>query len=258
MLAHLAAGPNTQELPRAAAPAARRPARSGPRARSRARRRATWEAPTPAASFLRVSLLPASMTDPLAAITRPFSAVIFDCDGTLADTMPLHYRAWVETLDPLGCAMSEQLFYDLGGVPTADIVRILNDRFGYTLDVERTAHEKEARYEELLPQAGPVERVVALVEEYRGRYPLAVASGGLRRLVRKTVAALGLEEAFQVLCTAEDVARGKPEPDLFLLAAERLGAAPEACVVFEDSDLGLEAARRAGMQGVDIRPWLPR
>jgi HAD superfamily hydrolase (TIGR01509 family) len=197
-------------------------------------------------------------SDPLAAITRPFRGVIFDCDGTLADTMPLHFRAWSETLANRAAEMSEQLFYDLGGVPTLDIVHILNDRFGYRLDAEETAAAKEARYEALLPHAQPVARVVELVREYHGSYPLAVASGGIRRLVVETVRALGLAECFQAVCTAEDVARAKPEPDLFLLAAVRISVAAADCVVFEDSDLGLEAARRAGMQAVDIRPWLPR
>jgi HAD superfamily hydrolase (TIGR01509 family) len=195
--------------------------------------------------------------DPLASLSRPFRGAIFDCDGTLADTMPLHYQAWVEALSARGAALSEQLFYDLGGVPTADIVRILNDRFAYTLDVEETAHAKEVLYEELLPRARPVDRVITLVREYHGHYPLAVASGGIRRLVDKTVSALGLSDHFLTVCTAEDVERGKPDPDLFLLAASRINVPAEDCIVFEDSELGLEAARRAGMQPIDVRPWLP-
>jgi len=195
--------------------------------------------------------------DPLRAIHRPFQAAIFDCDGTLADTMPLHYRAWASTMADQGAVFPESLFYELAGVPTVEIVHILNRRFGYRLDPEAVAADKEARYEQLLPQASAVPRVVALVREYEGRYPLAVASGGLRRLVEQTVAALGLTRCFQVVCTAEDVERGKPEPDLFLLAARLLGTPPEQCVVFEDSELGLEAAQRAGMQGVDVRPWVP-
>jgi beta-phosphoglucomutase family hydrolase len=185
-----------------------------------------------------------------------FDAVIFDCDGTLADTMPLHYRAWCETLAECGAEMSEALFYELGGVPTAEIVRILNARDGTSLPVEATAAAKETRYADLLPHATAVEPVLQLVREYCGRYPLAVASGGIRLLVDRTLTALGISDCFQAILTAEDVARGKPEPDLFLLAAERLGVLPERCVVFEDSDLGLEAARRAGMAAVDVRPWV--
>jgi HAD superfamily hydrolase (TIGR01509 family) len=195
--------------------------------------------------------------DPLSSITHPFRAAIFDCDGTLADTMALHYHAWVETLERRDALLPEALFYELAGVPTMRIVEILNERFGYTLPPADIADAKEAAYERLLPRARPVDRVVALVREYHGTYPLAVASGGIRRLVDLTLSALQISDRFEAVCTAEDVERGKPEPDLFLLAAARLHVAPTDCVVFEDSDLGLEAARRAGMQCVDIRPWLP-
>jgi beta-phosphoglucomutase-like phosphatase (HAD superfamily) len=143
-----------------------------------------------------------------------FDGVIFDCDGTLADTMPLHYRAWCEALAENGAEMPEALFYELGGVPTAEIARTLNARYGYALPVEAT--------------------------------------------VVKTLAALGIQDCFDAILTAEDVARAKPEPDLFLAAAERLGVRPERCIVYEDSPLGLEAARRAGMQSVDVRPWIRR
>jgi beta-phosphoglucomutase-like phosphatase (HAD superfamily) len=187
-----------------------------------------------------------------------FDGVIFDWDGTLADTMPLHYRAWCEALAENGAEMPEALFYELGGVPTAEIARTLNARYGYALPVEATTAAKEAHYETLLPLCRPVERVVALVRAYHGVYPLAVASGGIRRLVVKTLAALGIQDCFDAILTAEDVARAKPEPDLFLAAAERLGVRPERCIVYEDSPLGLEAARRAGMQSVDVRPWIRR
>jgi HAD superfamily hydrolase (TIGR01509 family) len=180
--------------------------------------------------------------------------VIFDCDGTLADTMPLHYRAWAETLAPTGIEMSEALFYELGGVATAEIVRILNARDGGHLPLAETAAAKERRYEALLPQAPAIRPVVTLARSLCGRVPMAVASGGIRRLVDKTLAALDLTHCFQAIRTAEDVVRGKPAPDLFLSAAAALGVAAERCIVYEDSDLGLEAARRAGMQWVDVRP----
>lgn len=180
--------------------------------------------------------------------------VIFDCDGTLADTMPLHYRAWAETLQTTGVTMTEALFYELGGVATEEIVRILNARDGCELPVAENAAEKERRYEALLPQAPAIRPVVNLARSLCGRMPLAVASGGIRRLVDKTLAALELTHCFQAIRTTEDVALGKPAPDLFLSAAEALGVRPERCLVYEDSDLGLEAARRAGMQWVDVRP----
>lgn len=185
-----------------------------------------------------------------------FDGAIFDCDGTLADTMPLHYRSWCAALSARGAAMSETLFYDLGGVASIEIVRILNRQDGLTLAVEETAAEKEAHYVRLLPEAPPVARVVAIVRAWAARYPLAVASGGIRPLVETTLAGLGIRELFRAVVTAEDVTRGKPDPEIFLLAAERLGVAPARCVVFEDSDLGLEGARRAGMLAVDVRPWV--
>jgi HAD superfamily hydrolase (TIGR01509 family) len=181
-------------------------------------------------------------------------AVIFDCDGTLADTMPLHYRAWAETLAGTGAEMSEALFYELGGVATEEIVRLLNARHDCQLPVAETAAEKERRYEALLPQAPAIRPVVALARALCGRLPLAVASGGIRRLVEKTVAALDLTHCFQAIKSAEDVADGKPAPDLFLAAAAALGVPPDRCLVYEDSELGIEAARRAGMRWVDVRP----
>jgi beta-phosphoglucomutase family hydrolase len=192
----------------------------------------------------------------LPGLSRPVFAAIFDCDGTLADTMPLHYSAWRKALERYEAEMSEELFYELAGVPTVEIVRILNSRQGRRLDPHRVAEEKEALYETLIPQIRGIEPVTRIVHALHGRCPMAVASGGLRRLVERTLAALRLADRFVAVCTAEDVERGKPAPDLFLLAADRLGAQPAFCVVYEDSDLGLEAARRAGMMPVDVRPWL--
>jgi beta-phosphoglucomutase family hydrolase len=180
--------------------------------------------------------------------------VIFDCDGTLADTMPLHYRAWADTLASTDVAMSEAMFYELGGVGTEEIVRLLNAQHASQLPVAETAAQKERRYEELLPEAPAIRPVVTLVRSLHGKLPLAVASGGIRRLVEKTLAALELTDCFQAIMTIDDVTHGKPAPDMFLRAAEALGVPPQQCLVYEDSDLGLEAARRAGMRWVDVRP----
>ena len=184
--------------------------------------------------------------------------VIFDCDGTLADTMPLHYRAWREVLEPTGCPFPENLFYAWGGVTAREIAERLNARYGRSLEAETLAHTKERRYRDLIPLVQPVEVIVAEVRRLHGRCPMAVASGGMREMVTETLKILGLSPYFNAVVTSEDVARGKPEPDTFLLAAERLGVPATDCIVYEDSDLGLEAARRAGMRAVDVRPYLPQ
>jgi beta-phosphoglucomutase-like phosphatase (HAD superfamily) len=188
----------------------------------------------------------------------PFTPVgaIFDCDGTLADTMPLHYRAWRETLDPLGCPFPEEQFYAWGGVTAFEIVERLNDEHGLAMPVEATALTKEENYSRLVPQVQPILAVVAEARRLSALCPVAVASGGIREVVEETLTTIGLRDLFPVLSTADDVLRGKPEPDIFLVAAERLGIAPEGCVVYEDSPAGIEAARRAGMKAVNVLLYL--
>jgi HAD superfamily hydrolase (TIGR01509 family) len=184
------------------------------------------------------------------------TALIFDCDGTLADTMPAHYAAWTRTLNRYGIPFPEDRFYSLGGMPTGRIITLLAGEHGVPIhDLDAMVHEKESAFLELLAEIRPVEPVVAVAAAQRGRLPAAVASGGYRAVVRQTLALIGVLDWFPVVVCAEDTPRHKPEPDVFLEAARQLGVAAAGCVVFEDTDLGLEAARRAGMMGVDIRPW---
>ena len=179
-----------------------------------------------------------------------FRAFIFDCDGTLADNMHLHYEAWSRAMQDFGGSYPEDLFYEWGGVPTGDIVRRLNEKFGFSLDVDEVVTRKEHYYRESIPNVEPMHDVLALVREHRGKKPMAVASGGHRDLVVRTLHALGIEDFFEAVVTAEDYAHGKPAPDPFLKAAELLRTAPEFCLVFEDSATGAEAARAAGMRCV--------
>lgn len=183
-----------------------------------------------------------------------FAAYIFDCDGTLADTMPLHYRAWCAVLNAQGCEFPEALFYELGGVPTAKIVELLNERHGHTMNPEETATAKENLFLQMIPEILPIEPVVALVNQFAGTLPMAVASGGRRAIVVKTLTALGIADKFTAILGSEDYPKGKPFPDPFLEAARRLGVAPERCLVFEDTITGVEAAKAAGMQWVMVPP----
>jgi len=187
------------------------------------------------------------------------AGLIFDCDGTLADTMPAHYRAWTAMLDRFGIPFPETRFYAMGGMPTAQIICVLADDAGVVVeDVEAMVFEKEQGFLTSLDAVAPVEPVLAVAAAYRGRLPIAVASGGYRDTITRTLDRLGVRDWFDALVTAEDTARHKPEPDVFLEAARRLRVEPATCVVFEDTDIGLEAARRAGMEGVDVRGWVTR
>jgi len=178
-----------------------------------------------------------------------FDGYIFDCDGTLADTMPLHYEAWCLALENKA-EFPEALFYELGGVPAAGVIEILNERYGHRMPVAETAQYKESIFLKLIPRILPIEPVVAFVHEFYGKKPLAVASGGYRAIVIKTLTALGIADKFEAIVGAEDYRNGKPAPDPFLEAARRIGVPPERCLAFEDTQIGIAAAQRAGMQTV--------
>lgn len=189
------------------------------------------------------------------------AALIFDCDGTLADTMPVHYRAWQKILAPVGIPFGEERFYQLGGMPTAKIIRLLSDETGVPVSDEQVnglTVAKEEHFLDMLADVKPIQPVVEIAARYRGVLPLAVASGGYREVIARTVRFIGVTDWFAAMVCAEDTPRHKPEPDVFLEAARRLNVPDSTtCVVFEDTDIGLEAARRAGMLGVDVRAWLP-
>jgi beta-phosphoglucomutase-like phosphatase (HAD superfamily) len=180
-------------------------------------------------------------------------ALIFDCDGTLADTMPAHYRAWLDCLRPHGISFAEERFYALGGVPSSAIARLLCQGAVPPIDIPGLVRAKEDAFLVQLPAIAPIARVVDVARAGRGVVPMAVASGGRRSIVERTLRQIGVLDWFDAVITAEDTTRHKPEPDIFLEAARRLGVGPSACLVYEDSDQGLEAARRAGMRAVDVR-----
>ena len=186
---------------------------------------------------------------------QQFDAVLFDCDGTLADTMPAHYRAWRMVTDPHGMAFDEDRFYSMGGRPTRDIVATLAAEAGVAVDVEQEAHRKEQGFLDQLHAVEPIDPVIAVVRRSRGRVPLAVVTGGYRDVCRQILERVGIADCFDTIVASEDTDRHKPEPEPFLEAARRLGARPERCVVWEDSDLGIEGARRAGMHWIDVRAF---
>ena len=185
-------------------------------------------------------------------------ALIFDCDGTLADTMPLHYRVWSTLARKHHFDFPEDRFYAFGGVPTRDILKVLGQEQGIELDPLALAREKEAGYLPLIAQVEPINAVVSIAREHFGKVPMAVASGGSRRVIEQVLQHLNLRQLFAAVVTHEDVTRQKPAPDIFLEAARRLGVPPAFCRAYEDTDIGLEAIRAAGMDAVDVRELLAR
>ena len=185
--------------------------------------------------------------------------IIFDCDGTLADTMPSHYEAWLTILSRYDLEMSEDRFYALGGWPTMRVAELLIGESGREIDAQAISHEKEALFETMLHLVRPIEPVIDVVREHHGRLPLAVATGAVWPICEVILQQIGVPHYFDTIVSAEEVERHKPAPDVFLEAARRLGVEPRYCRVYEDTDPGVEAARRAGMQYVDVRTlYTPR
>ncbi len=188
----------------------------------------------------------------------PFRAYLFDCDGTIADSMPLHYIAWKRALGKWGCTFDEDLFYLWGGKPAAEIIADLNQMNGLKMPVEALAEHKENLYFEQLPHLKPVAEVLEIIEAEHGRIPFAVVSGGRRNSVVNSLTTLGIIDRFETIVGAEDYRNSKPAPDAYLIAAARLGVAPPDCLVFEDTEMGIQAATAAGMASVKVPSPLVR
>ncbi|MBW6440198.1 HAD family phosphatase [Actinoplanes hulinensis] len=176
-----------------------------------------------------------------------FKAYLFDCDGTITDSMPAHYRAWCKALGEWGAEFPEELFYAWGGRLVVDIIVDLNERQGLSMPVAEVAARREELFQELLGEVEAVPGVLEHIEASYGRIPFGVVSGSTRESVTASLTALGLLDRFEVLVCAGDYARPKPDPEGYLLGARLLGVDPADCLVFEDTDMGVAAAEAAGM-----------
>ena len=185
-----------------------------------------------------------------------FKAYLFDCDGTICDSMPLHYVAWKSVLAEWNCEFDEELFYAWGGMPVTEIISSLNERHGLAMPVADVQRRKEEMFYVHLPQMKAVPEVLEHIEAQHGQIPFAVVSGSTHESVRASLGTLRLLDRFETLVCAGDYTRSKPHPEPFLMAADRLGIAPEDCLVFEDTEMGIRAASAAGMASVKVpAPW---
>lgn len=183
-------------------------------------------------------------------------ALIFDLDGTLVDSMPLHYEAWKDVCALKGLTFSEEEFYALAGVPTDRISEILNERHGTDYDPKAVSHLKEETYLKKIEKLQTIKPVLDLAKEYHGKLPMSIGTGSPGRHSWEAVKTLGLDQYFDILVSKNDVKEGKPNPETFLKCAEAMNIEPQFCQVFEDGDPGLQAAKTAGMIATDIREYL--
>ena len=183
-----------------------------------------------------------------------FDAIIFDCDGTLVNSMPAHFEAWCEALAYYGAAnvFQEDVFYAMGGRPTKDIVVELNSEYGLKLDPEAVAMKKREAFLGRLDRIDLIDEVVEFARAHRARLPMAIATGGTRLVIEKTLQAVGISDLFEDVVSADDVKVGKPDPEVFLRAAAILGVEPGRCLALEDAPAGIMAAQRAGMQVIAV------
>jgi beta-phosphoglucomutase family hydrolase len=189
---------------------------------------------------------------------KEIKGLIFDCDGTLADTMPLHWQAWQMITQRHNLYFPMDRFYAYGGVPSRDILKLLVQEQGRSLDHIAVAHEKEETYLQTLSQVEPVHAVVEIAKESFGKIPMAVASGGTQKIIVQVLEHLKIRHLFNAVVTSEMVVNQKPAPDIFLEAAKRIGVEPKFCRAYEDTDLGMQAIRSAGMDAVDVREVLAK
>jgi beta-phosphoglucomutase family hydrolase len=183
-----------------------------------------------------------------------FGGYIFDLDGTLVDTMPLHYLAWEAALVKVGLKgrLDKDYFYELGGVPSRRVAMLLGKHHGLRLDPVAVYKDKERIFMNSLQKLELIGAVVEFAKRASRTCPVSVASGGTRDVVESTLKKTGLAPLFPVVVTADDVEHGKPAPDMFLLAAKLMGVAPRRCLVFEDGQPGMMAAEAAGMKCVFV------
>ena len=188
-------------------------------------------------------------------VSSDVKGLIFDLDGTIADTMPIHFTAWKNAAARYGIDFTTELFEQLAGIPLYKTVEKLNELFDKNINPQEMGDAKEQEYEDNMDQAQPVEPVMEVIKKYHGKLPMAIGTGGSRKLSLKAMRMTGVDQYIDKLVSADDVDNHKPHPDTFLKCAKLIGVKPEDCLVFEDGKLGIQAAKQAGMKVIDVTDY---
>lgn len=180
-------------------------------------------------------------------------ALIFDLDGTLSNSLPVHIETWDMVGEKYGFKFDPNIILELTGRPTIEFAKCIIERENVDADPNVLVKLKQQNFWDNAHKLIPVEEVTSIVKNYHGKLPMAVGTGAGAKSAEVQLKALGLTNYFNAVVSANDVQKHKPEPDTFLRCAELMGVDPQYCQVFEDGDLGIEAAKTAGMYVTDVR-----
>ncbi|MFZ0453017.1 MAG: HAD-IA family hydrolase [Ignavibacteriaceae bacterium] len=189
-------------------------------------------------------------------IPKNIRGLIFDCDGTLVDSMPLHMEAWKAAFKEYNSYYNENFLFSLKGMKEIEIIDLYNKKFNTNLVPWQMVSAKHKYFIENINSVKRIEQIVQIAEHYFEKLPLAVVSGSVSKIVTLELKTIGIINLFKIVLTADDPYEPKPSPAIFLAAASQLNLEPESCLVFEDGDAGLDAASRAGMETIDIRKYI--
>jgi beta-phosphoglucomutase family hydrolase len=183
-------------------------------------------------------------------------ALIFDLDGTLSNSLPVHVATWHRVGEVYGFKFDPKIVYEMTGRPTIEFARHIVERYGISANPEEIVKLKQRNFWDSAHLLEPVHEIISIVKAYYGKLPMAVGTGASRRSAEVQLGELKIAHYFEAIVSADDVTKHKPEPETFLKCAEIMGVAPEKCQVFEDGDLGIAAAKKAGMLVTDVRPHI--
>jgi beta-phosphoglucomutase family hydrolase len=188
-------------------------------------------------------------------VPESVKGLIFDMDGTLVNSTPVHYKAWLEAVKPFGVNFTYEFFITLTGRPVVELSKDLINRYKLDIDPIDLVNAKEQLVEKNLNNIELIQSVYEVMKQYKGQLPMAVGTGASRERAQFLLSTVGIIDEFDIIVTSDDVTNYKPHPETFLKAAEGIGLAPANCMVFEDGHLGIDAAKEAGMHVIDVKPY---
>jgi beta-phosphoglucomutase family hydrolase len=188
-------------------------------------------------------------------IPQQAKALIFDLDGTIANTMPNHFKSWRKAVVPYGIDFDAALFMQLTGMPRTATIKKLNEMFGTKMNPVIVGKVKEDHFNTLVDLTEEIEVVTDVIRKYHTILPMSIGTGSTKNGAKKTIEVIGFENYFDIVITADDIINHKPHPETFLKCAELMGVKPQDCVVFEDGILGMNAAAEAGMMVIDVNDY---